>query len=95
MSNPLIPILIRLSEGKSVTVEFPSASAMEAFRQAIYREKKDFDAGMFSVIPDYEIMRLQFRLVTAPPVYKVSMVLYKAEKKQLQFTIVSDDNSES
>lgn len=88
MSQQLISLLLELAEGKIKKVKCNSPQELEIFRQTLYKEKKDFDAGMYASMQDYEIQSLRFQVL---PDNIVKLEFYTYKKKQLDFEILPDE----
>ena len=60
MNRQIQQLIKQLSEGKKLSLRFPSFGERERFRQALYREKKEYDDLMLMVDPEYIVQSLRF-----------------------------------
>jgi len=92
MRTQLIELLNSLSEGSEMILRFPTSGERERFRQAIYKEKKDWDDLNLMTDPDFETTSLRFQTSQNDQgEFFAKLKFYTPEPSPLQFTIVEQN----
>lgn len=94
MRIQLIELLNSISEGAIKSLRFPTSEDREKFRQAIYKEKKEFDELRLMTEPDYVVSKLRFdkveTILDGEIIYGVRISFYTQTLPTLNFEILPD-----
>lgn len=89
MNEKLITqILLDLASGQVKKIKFKSKPDIEAFRQLIYKTKKEFDYGMYAAMDDYIIQSLKFEKL---PDNVIALSFFIKTKRTIEFDMLSDE----